>query len=198
MQLFPLILIPSCALLNHLGGQSKIIPKPRFTARMLGQGIAFGIVAKLSGVPPLLSIKLAIIGVVSLAIWAATKWGPGFMAFKSSTDDNRDYTTSHWSVNYWLTRSTDRIMGIHQATALTPTGIHRWGMIYMIFHGALLYPLYAILGFLLTPWAFLLGLLGLLQGIIYRLSTTVPRAEYVMGAVPIGAGLALLLIIYLS
>ncbi len=90
MNLVPLALIPICSILNHLGGQSTTIPDPRFVARMLGQGLAFGIVAFFSGWPIYQAIEIAVIGIAGFSFWAVWMWGPGFMAING--EDHRDYT----------------------------------------------------------------------------------------------------------
>ena len=195
MLFIPLLLIPICALLNHLGGQSVVIPVPRFTCRMIGQGLALGIVAYFAHFPMVLSAWLAGVGVAGFSFWAVWKWGPGFMTITGQ--DHRAYTTQWWTTHYWICKVCDYVEGISAAdTTLTLAQCLGWGECYMTVRGLFLLPFFAALAYFLTPWALIIGFAGLAQGIIYRTSPSVLIAEWKMGAW-IGAMLALTLILYM-
>lgn len=176
------MLTGACSELNHLGGQSLTIPDPRVVARMVGQGIAYGVAALLTNSWQT-SLEITAGSIACFVLWAVWKWGPGFMAVAKNGGDSRDYTTSAWGFNYWATKITDFTLGVNRSTPLTPTGIRTWGLVYMTLRGILLYPLFCLLGALATPWAFIVGLGCLLQGIAYRFSDTVELSEYRFGAV---------------
>jgi hypothetical protein len=179
-----LFLIPLCALLNHLGGQSTTIPDPRLTCRMLGQGIALGLVAFLSGVPAALAFQLVAVGVVGFVLWAVWAWGPGFAAVTGIARPGSD----------WCSKITQKI---YPLPALATTSQCKWwGMVYMTIRGACLYPLFIALAFLLTPAALIIGLGCLLQGLAYRTVTEVMYAEWIYGIV-IGTMLSWVLLTYL-
>lgn len=182
---FALLLIPLCALLNHLGGQSTTIPDPRFFCRMLGQGIAFGAVSWLCGIPYQSALELGAIGIAGFVIWAVWKWGPGFMAITGFDSRGTDVFSRLTSALYPL------------PVVASSAQCKLWGMIYMTLRGMCLYPLFIALTFLLTPWAMVIGIGCLLQGIVYRMSSQVLFAEWKFGSV-IGATLAAVLITHFS
>lgn len=196
--LIPLLLIPACASLNHLGGQSTTIAASRIVCRVFGVGIAFGLVSLLYGLGNENAAYAAGIVTAGMALWAVWKWGPGFMAVRDNVGDRRDYTTSRWGFNYWITRWADKILGVSQLTTLSPSQIRCWGMIYMTLRGFLMYPMFVGLSALLTVWSLLIGLVCFAQGIIYRFMGTVYNAEYVEGGAVIGAGLSAVLLLYKS
>lgn len=193
--LIPLLLIPVDSFLNHLGGQSTTIPHPRFTCRMLGIGISFGLVAWASQVGSVLSSVLGIACIASQISWAVWKNGPEFMSINKT--DYRLYGTPWYEPNYWITKACDKIMGTKQGEAITASQCQTWGVWYGTFLGAILYPFFAYLGIILTPWAYLIGLICLLQGLEYRFSGSVLKAEYVIGAINLGGARAAILILYL-
>lgn len=193
--LVPLLLMPLCAWLNHLGGQSVVVPYPRFVCRMLGQGVAFGLVALLSGLGWQLSLMSGIFSIAGVSFWAVWKNGPEFMSV--NFEDHRLYGTPWYTPNRWITAACDWLTGHTSVSKLTPSKCCDWGTLYGTLLGAFMYPLFVGLAGLLTPWAAVFGLSCLSQGLIYRASGAVYRAEYAVGAGVIGGSLALTLIAYI-
>lgn len=177
-----------CAALNHLGGQAAI-PGARIACRVVGVGVAYGTLSLLCGLPFETAGYAWAVCTAGMALWAVWKWGPGFMAVKENAGDRRDYSTSRWGFNYWNTRMTDFILDVNRWTVLSIQNIRTWGMVYMTLRGTLMYPMFVGLAFTVTPWAYLIGLICLTQGIIYRLNRTVYNAEYFEGGIVIGGGL---------
>ena len=189
----PLLLIPVCSLFNHLGGQSTAVPDPRIVFRVIGVGAAFAAAAQLSGVTLLGVFLLWEVATAFMALWAVFKWGAMFMAING--EDHRLYDGKWYLPNYWITKACDKIMGVDQETVLSPLQCRDWGTVYGTLRGAMMYPAFIALAYLLTPWALISGILSLSQGIIYRLSATVLDAEYRFGAI-YGAMLASVLILF--
>lgn len=194
--MWPYLLIPLCAILNHLGGQSMTIPDPRVTARMIAPGIVFGIIAWLAGVDLPLAMEGGITVIAGLALWAVWPWAQGFMVITGA--DSRNYNKLGW-----LCHLCDYILGVNQLTKLTVRQCKLWGFVFMTVRGAFLYPLYITLAFLFTPSALAIGPLCLLQGGVYYIggrnygANAVLGAEYIMGII-IGASLAAILLIHLG
>ena len=191
---FSLLLIPVCAELNHLGGQSTVIPCPRFTCRMLGQALAFGVVAFLCGVDGLFAAKMAAVTFVGLVNWAVWEWGPGFMAINGQ--DFRGYNKKWWFPHFWICKFADFMTATYPADSLTYWQCRHWGLVYMTARGAFMLPLFFTFAGMLTPWAIPIGFLCLLQGIIYYTSPTVLTAEYRFGGGVTGVALAAILFIF--
>lgn len=181
--LFILMMIPLIAMWNHLGGQDTIIPNPRITCRVFGISFTVANTAFECGMPYPMPLIILAICIAGTSLWAPFKWGPGFMCFKTSTVDKRVYGDPWYNLNKWLTKFVDEWMGVNSLTVLSVPQIHQWGMIYMTLRGAMLYPLFAVLGIYLTPWAFLFGIPCLSQGIIYRLTPDVTHLEPKFGGV---------------
>jgi hypothetical protein len=194
---FVFSLAPLCALLNHLGGQSTLVPYPRFVFRMLGQGSALGSVAWLSGFGPLPSLELAALGVAGFSLWAAPEWSPGFMALRGyAGKDSRDYATPWYTPNTWMTSLCDRLLGVNKLTTLSNGQKRGWGLAYMTLRGLFLYPLFAgLAGLLACPLAWAFGAASLLQGLVYWAADSVLLGEYAEGS---AAGAALAAVLYLS
>ncbi len=170
---FSLILIPSCSFLSHLGGQSTVIPNPRIVCRVFGIGVIFGLISYIIGLP-LYSIScLTAIAMAGMALWAVPGWASGFCCIPPYNDHRQDTI---------LSNLVDKLMGVNRLVTLTPAKCHTWGMLYFTLRGLYLYPLFAGLGYFLTPWAYPIGLLSALQGLIYGNCKTVYNAEFVMGA----------------
>lgn len=182
MQFLPLLLIPLCALLNHLAGQSTTIPDPRITCRVFGIGAAFGVAAYLAGISADAALYGWAVVTAGMAVWAVPSNGEEFMALTGQ--DKRDYTKYEW-----IAAVCDRVVGVTPSTTLTLAQCRNWGTMYGTVLGTFLFPMFGVLAFLLTPWAALIGLTCLLQGLVYRYSSTVLKAEWKWGAV-IGAMLA--------
>lgn len=184
---FILTLIPACAILNHLGGQSTTIPNPRITCRVFGIGLAFDLVTQFLMIPTKTSLTAWGIVTAGMAIWAVFHWGDGFMAITGT--DTRNY-----SKYKWICAICDKICKVNSTSILTPAQCKEWGTWYMTVRGGFMYPMFIALGIMMTPWAFWAGLGCLLQGIVYRTSETVRAAEYKMGAL-IGLMLSMVLIL---
>jgi hypothetical protein len=180
--------------LNHLGGQSTIIPFPRFTCRMLGQALAFGTVAWLCGAEAIFAAELAGVAFAGLVFWAVWAWGPGFMAINGQ--DFRKYDKKWWFPHWWICKLCDFDVRCKPTDALTEAQCRLWGTIYLTARGAFMYPMFIALSFMTTRYAIIFGWSCLLQGLIYRFSPTVLTAEYRFGAV-IGAALAVTLFIFM-
>jgi hypothetical protein len=176
MHYLPLLLIPLCALLNHLGGQSTTIPDPRIVCRVIA---ILAVITTLSHLMLPLD-KVAIIGIASLlgmALWAIPGWSPGFVCIKPCNDTRGDT---------WLGDIVNTLMGVSALDKLTPSQCWKWGLIYFSLRGLYIYPAFALLGYFLTPWAYAIGLGGALMGFCYGSSSLVLWAEWKFGAV-IGA-----------
>jgi len=88
--LIALTLIPICSQLYHLGGQSTVIPCPRFTCRMVGTGVAFGVVSLLCGLGienAAINGAIGVAGMIFASVWSN---GSVFMAL------NRTDFTALW------------------------------------------------------------------------------------------------------
>lgn len=179
-----LLAIPACSELNHLGGQSTDIPNPRIVCRVFGIPTALFFVSLLCGLPFESSAVLWAVDVAGFALWAVFKWGPMFMVFNG--EDHRDYSSKWYQTNRYITRICDGYMGKSQFSKLTYNECKEWGEIYGTIRGAFLYPLFFVLGFMLSPWGILIGFLSIAQGFVYRSSSDVLHAEYKFGAL-IGA-----------
>ncbi len=188
--LISMLLISACSELNHLAGQSIVIPNPRITCRVFGIGVAAGVASLLYGHGIDTSAYVWGVCTTGMALWAIFKWGPMFMAING--EEHRLYDDKWWLPNYWITAMTDRLMHVNKLTQLSPAQCRRWGTIYGTMRGALMYPMFCALAALLTPMAFFIGAACLLQGIVYRLSTQVYYAEFIYGGI-IGAMLAMTL-----
>lgn len=180
-------LIPFISLLNHLGGQSVRIPDSRVMCRVIIIPIAIFIVSLLCDVPIESSMLIEAISIPAFALWAIPAWGEMFMAINGT--DFRDYSKYKWIATFC-----DFICGTSHLTPLTSAQAREWGMIYGTVRGMFLYPLFIGLASVLTPWALIVGLFCLMQGIVYRFCGLVLYAEYVFGAV-IGGAIAAILII---
>lgn len=185
MQYLPyLLFIAVCALLDHLGGQSKKIPNPRIICRVFGIGLAFGLMAILSGYSAWI-IPIAMIG---MTIWAVPANGEEFNALKNHVD-------SHGTNGYkWIFWVCSKVLNIPITGIITNSQSRAYGTLYGAILGLFQLPLFMVLSYMLTPWAILFGLLGAVQGLIYRWSPTVLVAEWVNGAW-IGLRLALTLMV---
>lgn len=180
----PLSLIPLCALLNHLGGQSTYIPCPRITSRVFGITTAFYAVAALQ-LPLGTALEAAGIVLAGMALWAVPGWASGFSCIGNCEDGRQDTALANF-INC--------LMGLSSLDKLSQKQCWNWGVLYFTLRGLYIYPLFAGLGYLLTPWAYLIGLAGVLQGVLYGTSSLVLWAEYKMGAL-IGLMLAAVLMV---
>ena len=185
MTFFPLILIPLCSILNHLAGQSTVIPNPRIVCRVFGISVAFATVAYCIGLPKETLQLSSFTCLFGMAIWAIPGWASGFVCIPPYNDTRK---------TGWLSEIVNRITAVNALTKLTPDQCRRWGVIYFILRGLFIYPMFAAFGVLLTPYVFLIGLGGALQGLCYGSSKTVLMAEFKMGSV-IGAMLAAVLLL---
>lgn len=177
--LLALIIIPACALLNNLGGQSTLIPKPRLTCRIIGQGLMLGVGAMIYHYPWQEVIYYAAMAIVGVAAWAVWHWGSGFMAVNDSDRrDRRDYN------NYaWIAHICDEAVGVRRGSLLSWRQLRYWGACYMAIRGLFILPLFLLLGVsLMSPAGVAFGLLGGLQGTMYYYSRSVSAAEYKQGA----------------
>lgn len=173
MHLLPFILIPLCSILNHLGGQSVTIPFPRITCRVFGIGLAF-LFASI-GTPLHQALIAWAIVTAGMALWAVFHWGDGFMSVTGI--DTRNYSKYRWIC--WIC---DRLCGVSYLTTLTPAQCKAWGMVYMTVRGTFMYPMFIAMGWYISPWAYVIGIGCLFQGLVYRTSPLVRVAEYRMGA----------------
>lgn len=187
MNLLPLILIPICSLLNNWGGQAVWIPANRIVCRVFGIGIAFGAVSALY--LPLYTVYIiTAVAMAGMALWAVPANGEEFMALKDEPD-------THGTNGYkWIYKICCKILGVTLEQKLTPEQTRNWGTAYGCILGLFQLPMFVVLSYYLTPWAIVLGLLGAVQGFIYRWSNGVPQAEWVNGAW-IGLRLALVLMV---
>ncbi len=160
------LLVLTLALANGVAG-SGAVPAGRFLFRGLTPALAVDLTTH----DPLVSL----VTLAGFALWFPWEWGPGFMAVHG-----RDAHTG----SFWC-RLADRFYTPTDSAASRK----RYGTVYMTLRGAPLYPLFAALAFLTTPWAAVIGLGCLLQGVCYRLAGlsgedhAVPRAELLFGAV---------------
>ena len=187
-----LLAIPIVSELNHLGGQSVDIPNPRIVCRVLLIPLALALITLLSGYSPESSAILWAIYTGGFALWAVFKWGPMFMAVNGT--DCRDYTTKWYQTNTYITPLCDVFVGTNQLSKLTPAQCKEWGTVYGTIRGGFLYPLFMVLGCIMTVWALPIGFLCFFQGFIYRTSSDVLHAEYKFGAL-IGLMFAAILMI---
>lgn len=165
-----LLLIPICSYANHAGGQSTIIPNPRFICRVFGMSLAFGVFSQ--------SVLCFLFALAGMALWALPGWAEGFVIFDGKDTRN----------NSLIDRLTNKIRPVCDKT---------WGLIFFTLRGLYIYPLFIALSYLLTPWALLIGFGGALMGVCYRYSPSVLVSEYKMGAV-IGLMFSLVLFIALK
>lgn len=189
-----LIVIPLCSLLNNMGGQSKTIPTPRVTCRMVGQALAFGMAYALYDHPLWLTLAVTVAAGGGVALWAMWKVGPGFMA----VDDGDMYDMRDYTQYVWLTELADAITGVNQKTLLSYSQIRNWGRVWMAIRGLAMIPLFVFLAFFLSPITAVFGLMGAWKGQIYYSSHTVSDAEYKEGAMIGGLFWLALLLNYLA
>lgn len=180
-----------CSYINHLGGQSTSIPDPRIVCRVIAIPALFALTGLIIGVYPISSLVLFAIAVAGMAFWAVWSNGAEFMSINAT--DYRNYNTPWYEPNYALTRISDAMLGVSQLTKLSPAQCKNWGTLYGTLLGLFIYPLFASLGYVLTPWAYIIGTFCLLQGIVYRISGQVLIAEYIYGGM-IGVALGSVLI----
>lgn len=180
--------ISACCWLNGFRGRG-LVPGGRILA-CLGVGVAFGLLAWGDDTSFGRSALLGGVTALGVYFWAVWPWGTGFMAVTGR--DARTGTTSPR-----LTRLTEALCGTPPAP--TPVQARHFGLVFMALRGLYLYPLFAALACLVTPWALPAGLGGALQGACYRLVGCFPEsprsvacAELLFGAV-IGLLLALTL-----
>ena len=193
-----ILFIAACSEINHLGGQSEAIPSPRITCRVFGISAIFALLMFILHIEPVVIEKSIAVSLGGLAFWETFKWGPGFMCLPGNgLADARAYTTKWWFPHYWICKLTDMIGGTKPTDVLGQAALQEWGFIYMTLRGGMLYPLFAGFGVFLTPWAFLIGLIGFSQGIFYRYSLDVRTAEYKFGAL-LGLALSSVLVFYIA
>ena len=173
--LFLLMLPPFCAMWNHLGGQSKLIPDPRIICRVFGIPLSFAAIAFLCGIEPGKCLTLLGISISGMALWAVPANGEEFMSLPDQPD-------THGKNGYkWIFWIVCKIMNVTLDQKLTPAQVRNWGTWYGTILGLLLYPQFVTLSIVLTPWALLGGALCLTQGLQYRFSPDVKTAEVKMG-----------------
>ena len=190
----PLLLIPACALLNHLGGQSTSIPSPRIVCRVFGIPIVFTLAAYFSGTP-LEAVKYSgLICFLGMALWAIPGWAQGFMALPYTRGSVWPADGRNYKSNAWLVHFCDILMGVNSLTKLSLYQCREWGIVFMTLRGAFMYPMFCALAGLLTPWATVIGAFCLLQGAVYGTAKTVASAEWRFGTL-IGAALCAVLMI---
>ncbi len=185
MMYLPLILIPICALLNHWGGQSTVIPNPRIVCRVFGISAAFAVVSYFCIHSPNQWIQTATVCLLGMALYAVPGWSKGFVCIPPYNDTR--------GAPDFLSKIVNELLGV-TTEPLSPYGCHLWGMLYLTLRGLYIYPLFAGLGYMITPWAYLIGIAGAFQGLIYGTSSLVLWAEPKMGTL-IGVMLAAVLII---
>jgi hypothetical protein len=178
--LFALLLIPLCSVLNHLGGQSTIIPNSRIVCRVFGIPLAFAACAVFGGVSDIQGLLLFLAAIVGMALWAVPGWGSGFCCIPPY-NDTRETGKLESFVN--------AIMGVSTLTKLSPAQAHKWGIVFFILRGLYMLPMFCALAGFLTPWAVTIGLGSALMGIVYGTSSLVLYAEWKYGAL-VGAMLA--------
>jgi len=161
--------IALCSLLGHLGGQSKTIPDPRITCRVFGIGLAFGVLAIMSGYSP----YLILVALPGMAIPVIPANGEEFNALKGHTDS---HGTNGYQWIYWIC---SKVLNIPIVGVITNAQSRAWGTLYGCILGLFQMPMFMIFSYLLTPWAIPLGFLGAAQGLIYRWSPSVLVAEWI-------------------
>ena len=190
--IIPFFLIPICAILNHLGGQSTVIPDPRITCRVFGVGVAFALISFLCELPLDQVIYAWAIVTAGMSFWATPANGEEFMALNSTPPQSDTHGKNGYAVFYWVCC---KVLGVSLTQTLTQAQTRNWGTAYGVCLSTLMLPLFGGLSWLFTPLALIAWLPCMLQGFIYRFSGSVLTAEYRFGAI-YGAALAATLIAY--
>lgn len=175
----PLLLIPICALLNHLGGQSTVIPNPRIVCRVFGMAMVFAAAAYFSGVPLDKTGWCGLAALAGFALWAVPGWASGFCCIPPYNDGRQDTA---------LSELVNSMTDTNHLQKLPPDCCRYWGVVYFTLRGLYLYPMFLALAWLLNPWVAVIGAICLTQGAIYGTAQYVSIAEWRYGML-IGAAL---------